>query len=167
MGQRFMPSSTPQTKAKNQLLVDRLINDFPQFKFELGDSYKWSPDEKGIHYTSGYNLEDSFDLLHELGHALLSHKNYFQDIELIKMERDAWVKAREVAVSYKIDIDEDYIEDALDGYRDWLHSRSICPECMATGLQSRKTNHYMCLSCEMKWTSNDARTCGLRRWIKK
>jgi len=148
---------------KIECLVAKLANDFPKFKFEKSNVAHWSPTDKTISYT-----DDSAKLLHELGHALLDHTDFVQDIELIHLERDAWEKARELASKYEVEITDDMIETALDDYRDWLHARSLCPKCGQTGVQSRDSLVYSCLNCNARWTANDARNCGLkRRLIKK
>jgi hypothetical protein len=145
------------------VLVTQLVHDFPELKFEKSDTAHWSPTEQIIYYS-----DNSADLLHELGHALLDHKNFVQDIELLHIERDAWEKARELAPKYGVKINDDAIENALDSYRDWLHARSLCPNCRQTGLQNRETLDYYCVNCNARWHANDARICGLKRkMIKK
>lgn len=102
-------------------------------------------------------------VLHELGHALLNHRSYVQDIDLIRIERDAWhIAATKLAKQYDITIAEQVIQDNLDTYREWLHTRSLCPGCQMNGLQ---TTHglYTCLGCGCRWKSNEARNCALRR----
>lgn len=107
---------------------------------------------------------DHASLLHELAHAILDHKTYARDIELIELERDAWTHAQAtLAPTYNIAIGTNQIEDALDTYRDWLHARSTCPNCQATGVQTER-NAYKCLACLSKWRVNDARICALRRY---
>lgn len=111
--------------------------------------------------------DDSATLLHELSHAVLNHTKYLKDIGLLELERDAWECARNtLAPKYDLIIPEDTIQDSLDTYRDWLHARSICPQCHATGLQI-KQREYRCISCATVWQVNDARFCALRRYIKK
>ena len=139
-------------------LVAKLQRDFPDFKFVDSDTAHWSPTEQTIFYSN--NLAN---LLHELGHAILNHKDFTQDIELLQIERDAWTKAREIAPNYDIEIDDETIETAMDAYRDWLHDRSLCPTCGQTGLQSVKNLDYYCVNCGQHWQANDARTCGLKR----
>lgn len=143
-------------------MVARLTSDFPEFKFEQSDIAHWSPTKKVIFYT-----DDIAKLLHELGHALLDHTDFIQDIELIHLERDAWEKARELAPRYDVEITDEIIEAALDDYRDWLHARSLCPTCGQTGIQRRDDLVYYCLNCDARWTANDARTCGLKRRLVK
>jgi len=136
--------------------------DFPGVLFEQSDDFYYSPQSQTVFYTSG-NLPR---LLHELGHALLEHANYSRDIDLLKIERDAWIKARQLALVYSVDITDDTVQDDLDSYRLWLHKRSLCPECSANGLQTG-IDTYRCLSCHTDWRVNEARTCGLKRYKLK
>ncbi|MCL1876552.1 hypothetical protein FWF74_00715 [Candidatus Saccharibacteria bacterium] len=143
-------------------LIKKLRVDFPEFNFEKSEHNFYLPTEKTIFYTG-----DAARLLHELGHGILDHKDFVQDIELIHIERDAWDKAREIAPKYGVEIDDSAVENALDDYRDWLHARSLCPKCRQTGVQSRENLNYYCVSCNTKWSANDARSCGLKRRLIK
>ncbi len=143
-------------------LIHKLQADFPLFHFSTGEDFIWSPKKQTIFYDkSSY---DAVSLLHEISHALLDHRDYTRDIELITMEREAWEYAKVLGKKYGIRIHEDSIQDALDTYRDWLHSRSTCPTCKATGLQI-KNSLYRCIACDTKWRTNDARTCRLKRYV--
>lgn len=143
-------------------LVSKLQTDFPELTFLPDQTFKWSPHESTITYIE--NSNDTASLLHEMGHAVLGHEYYTKDIELIEMERDAWEYARSaLSERYHTHIDGDVIQQALDTYREWLHARSTCPHCQATGVQSIK-NHYKCVACQGKWRVNDARICALRRY---
>lgn len=145
-------------------LLTQLKADFPAISFVESDDFLWSPSEKSIYY----NPQDPQAvplLLHELAHAVLEHTNYHRDIELIAIERAAWDEAKtNLAPTYDVIIDEDFAEGTLDTYRDWLHSRSTCPHCKATGLQT-KQKEYTCLACQHKWRVNEARICALRRYL--
>lgn len=150
----IMPSTTS--------LAHKLQSDFPAFIFTASDTFRWSPQHKEIFYDQG--SDDVASLLHELSHAVLNHTLYTKDIELIEMERDAWAHANTtLAAKYQITIDDDTIQDALDTYRDWLHARSTCPHCKATGVQTKK-NQYKCIACMTEWRVNEARVCALRRY---
>jgi hypothetical protein len=154
MDATIMPSITS--------LATKLQADFPAFTFTGADEFRWSPKEKTIFYDQ--TSDDQASLLHELSHASLHHTDYTKDIELIEMERDAWEYATiHLAKRYAVPIDDATVQDALDTYRDWLHARSTCPHCKATGLQTKK-NQYKCLVCETEWRVNDARVCALRRY---
>ena len=143
------------------LLATRLTALYPQFQFQQGESFRWSPSVATIFYEDS---DDEASLLHELAHALLGHTSYKKDLELIGMERDAWQHARELAPKFHVELNEDSIEDALDTYRDWLHARSQCPTCAATGVQAH-SHTYRCISCETSWRVNEARLCGLKRYV--
>lgn len=129
------------------------------------DDFGWNPDNSTVSYDPHHTDAPSL-LLHEVGHALLGHTLYERDIELLVIERQAWDKAVILGKSYAITIDPDLIEDTLDTYRDWLHSRSLCPSCGATGLQVA-SKAYTCPSCHQKWHVNEARSCELRRYKTK
>lgn len=145
-------------------LADKLRKDFAQFNFVPDKICRWSAKLNTIFYTP----DDDSALLHEIGHAILGHESFTQDIELIHMERDAWNKALEIAPKYGVEISEDIIEDAMDSYRDWLHRRSLCPNCQQTGLQNSKTGNYHCINCHTCWHSNDGRQKHLvRRKVTK
>ncbi len=129
------------------------------------DQFGWNPDSATVSYDP--TLPDATSLLlHEIGHALLGHSQYGRDIELLVIERQAWDKAELMSKEYGIMIDPDLIEDTLDTYRDWLHSRSLCPSCASTGLQVASRT-YTCPSCHQKWQVNEARSCELRRYKTK
>lgn len=140
-------------------LLKELKQRYPQFAFVSSDTAHWSPESSTVFYS-----DDIAELLHELGHALLEHQGYRRDIELLKMESDAWKYATiNLAPIYRVDISEDTVQDALDSYRDWLHSRSTCPECHATGVQ-RSPEEYSCVVCQTHWRVNEAKSCELRRY---
>jgi len=130
-----------------------------------GELFSWNHAARAITYNPLVKNAEAY-LLHEFSHALLHHKKYVQDIELLKMERAAWDKAVELANTFIVDIDEDLIESALDTYRDWLHNRSICPSCTSTGIEIGK-QQYECITCHTAWRVNEARDCSLRRYTTK
>lgn len=140
-------------------LVKKLVKDFPDLRFERGQADHWSPDSQTVHYKG-----DALMLIHEVSHALLKHRRYTRDVELLGMERDAWLYARQtLGPRYNVIITQDVIENALDSYRDWLHARSTCPNCHASGVEARKSM-YHCLACGQMWKVNEARICHLRRY---
>lgn len=144
-------------------LLDKLSSQFPELHFVEGNRFHWQPTKKTIQY----DLSDtSFDahLLHEASHAVLKHTSYQRDIDLIKMERDAWEHAKvTLGPQFDVIIPAAIIHNDMDTYRDWLHERSTCPTCKATGLQIQK-KLYQCVSCRQTWRVNDARICALRRY---
>lgn len=144
-------------------LIQKLASDFPAIQFVEAEAFQWSADTK----TISYNLSDETateHALHELAHAVLDHHAYTRDIELLKMEREAWTYAqKELAPAYGITIDDEAREAALDSYRDWLHARSTCPNCKATGMETDK-HLYVCPACRHTWRVNEARICSLKRY---
>lgn len=130
-------------------LAARLAADYPQFKFKPGVQEHWSPRTKTITYEpEAENLK--YGLLHELAHALLGHDSYHNDFELVKLESQAWQKAAQIGRQYGIKINEDYIQNCLDTYRDWLHRRSKCPSCGMHTLQ-QNAHSYKCFNCGEIW----------------
>ena len=129
----------------------------------MSDISLWSPSSKTVYIDSNEEKPDLI-LLHEMGHALLNHQEYARDIKLLSMERDAWNFARDkLAPKLDINIDQDFIEDHLDTYRDWLHLKSTCPNCQANGVEKEK-NIYLCPICGTKWKTNVATQTQLKRY---
>lgn len=146
-------------------LLPKLQKDYPQLVFAPGDRFVWSPDVHTVFYDTT-DPDNTSLLLHELAHGLLGHHAYSKDIELVAMEAEAWDKALELAPRYAVDITDEVVQDTLDSYREWLHARSTCPECEATGYQSGK-KEYTCVACSHVWRVNEARICALRRYSTK
>lgn len=144
-------------------LADQVIGRFPKYTFVADKTFLWSPNTQTIKYKQINDVVDLAKLLHELGHAELGHMHYTSDIGLVRLEKQAWTYAADLAKSLGISIDTEIIEDNLDTYRSWLHLRSLCPECQSSGLQKTK-NTYQCLNCRCSWRANEARTCSLRRF---
>ena len=86
---------------------------------------------------------------------------------LLKLEVEAWEKAKEVALKLDIKIDPNHIEDCLDTYRDWLYKRSVCPKCSNKSLQQSDFNHYECFNCHMRWRVTTSRFCRTYRMKDK
>lgn len=143
-------------------LIPKLNKDYPQFIFKESNQFSWSPNEKTLFYKTN-DKEHLIYIIHELAHALLKHSNYVYDIDLVKMEREAWDEAIKLANIYGVKISNDEIQQTLDTYRDWLHERSKCPKCSANGIQTDKKT-YQCPVCNQKWRVNEARICSLRRY---
>lgn len=142
-------------------LLTKLSTDFPTISFQPGENFVWSPN----HSTVFYPLQATSPalLLHELGHALQGHHDYHRDVQLLAMESDAWQAAKSLSGRYRVAITEAIVQDHLDTYREWLHARSRCPACEATGQQISPTG-YSCVACGQGWTVNEARTCQLKRY---
>ncbi len=143
-------------------ILEKIKSDHPQFIFKPGQDFMWSSSENTIYYDTSIDNQPVY-LLHELSHALLGHSYYDRDIELISMERQAWDYTVKLGPSYGIDVANDIVQTNLDSYRNWMHERSICPECESSGLQIKK-NIYTCPCCNHAWKVNEARACALRRY---
>ena len=141
-------------------LISQLKNIIPGIKFDKSESFCWSPANQTIQYVEATNSqkESSWSLLHEAGHALLSHQDYASDAQLVLLEAAAWEKAKNIGESLGITINEDHIQDCLDTYRDWLHQRSTCPRCGVVCLQTRP-EQYKCHNCACIWGVSSARFC--------
>ena len=148
--------------AATNLLLKQLITDHPTITFTQGAEFLWSPSDTTVYYDEITPHTHSI-LLHELAHGLLGHHDYSKDVELLAMETEAWEHARTLADKYEITLVEDTIQDHLHTYREWLHARSLCPHCEATGFQSG-VRHYSCIACSQDWRVNEARICALRRY---
>lgn len=135
---------------KNLLL--KLQKDYPELSFKSGEVFCWSPKTREVLYKE-HSVDDDkplWALMHEVAHALLRHENYTNDFELVQLESEAWQKARILGRHYKIPIPNEHIQDCLDTYRDWLHARSLCPNCHRNGLED-SSGHYQCLNCPAAW----------------
>lgn len=128
-----------------EALILRLKADFPELKFISGRKFAFRyprmirirPDEPNAELL----------LLHELGHAVLGHRDFKTDVERLKMEAEAWEKARELADIYGVFYDEEAVQSELDTYRDWLHKKSRCAACGLTRFQDTD-GVYHCPNCE-------------------
>lgn len=141
-----------------EALLSRLKGLYPRLKFTAGQGFVWSPETGEVFYDAKRKGKKArWSLLHETGHALLAHKSYNADYELIRLEVAAWEKAKELAGQLEIAIDEEHIQDCLDTYRDWLYKRSICPSCNTKCLQQDDYAHYRCHNCHMTWRVTPSR----------
>lgn len=142
---------SPVTAQSAKDFVQQVARDYPQFKFKAGAQEHWSPKTNTITYSKSEPLDElRYGLLHELAHALLGHKTYQSDFELLKLESQAWDLAAKIGKKYKLKLNESHIQDCLDTYRDWLHRRSQCPTCGMHVLQKDSTT-YRCFNCGTTW----------------
>lgn len=144
-------------KPTSTTLIDRLRVDYPDLNFQPGAADRWSSQTGQIDYSQPVNPAY---LLHEVGHALMGHANYRLDIELLRMEADAWAKAQEIAPRYGLTIDRAQINDCLETYRKWLLKRSLCPECRLAGIQN-DSREYSCPNCQLRWRVPPGLDCRL------
>lgn len=162
-----MAATTWHTTPMEQLL-NQLRSQFPTLIYREGASFCWSPETQEISYAPRSDeTSETWSLLHETSHALLGHKRYQTDFELIKMEVAAWEKAKELAKDFGITIDDNHVQDCLDSYRDWIYARSICPECGNKSLQQADLRHYRCFNCHGLWSVTPSRFCRAYRATKR
>ena len=124
--------------------LEKIKEDFPEYRFRSGQKFAFRPPRTII--IGPDEPHDEWLLLHEIAHAGLGHKDFTMDIERLKMESAAWEKAKKLASRYEMEIDEDFIQNELDTYREWLHKKSRCPDCGLTRFQD--TDGYHCPRCE-------------------
>lgn len=126
-------------------LLEKLRADFPELCFKEGRKFAFRPPR--IIVVGPEEPHDSLLMLHELGHVLCGHCDFKMDAVRIKMEREAWEKARGLCKKYGVIYDEAVVENELDTYREWLDKKSRCPSCGLTRFQS-PDGTYHCPRCE-------------------
>ena len=155
------------TEERDEFVVT-LSKDFPEVRFVWGRkrfSYRL---QNGVATVFLGQPQSNFVLLalHELGHALCKHKDYIIDVQRIKIESEAWERAKTVFLKYRTEAfaedgsmkdeklakiipewDEDFVQEQLDTYRDWLHAKSKCKKCGLTRYQT-EDRVYHCPRCE-------------------
>ena len=148
-------------------LISKLSAAYPQLHFCQAERFYWSPKEQMIFYQIKSNDIYRWKLLHEVSHSLLGHKIYQSDVELLQLEVAAWAKAKQLATDLGLaPIDNTYIQDCLDTYRDWLHKRSTCPTCGTRSLQEN-AERYHCFNCQAEWRVSPSRFCRTYREVNR
>ena len=125
----------------------KLKSDYPEIRFLQRARFTFRP-PRTVVYPAEDGKFDSLLILHEMGHALSHHRFFKTEIERLKMEVEAWEKARELCDIYGVQIDEDLIQGELDTYRDFLHQKSRCPECGLTRFQT-PDGAFHCPRCDI------------------
>ena len=127
----------------------KLTSDFPDFTFKTGKKFAFRP-PKTI-FLGPPQPNYALQTLHELAHALCGHKDYTTSVSRLKLEREAWERARSLFKTYRnLSPDswgEDFVEDSLDTYRDWLHQKTLCKTCGLTCFESDDGTLH-CPRCE-------------------
>ena len=130
---------TPRSTVKNNLesLLKLLSKDYPNFRFVKGSRFSFRP-PKTIVIGPDEGEHTSMLLFHELGHALSKKYSYKLGAERLKIEATAWQKGKKAYQKYPNlpSWDDDFVEDNLDTYRNWLHKKSTCKKCGLTMYQS-------------------------------
>jgi hypothetical protein len=149
-------------------LASKLSLAYPNITFSEGSQFCWSPETNEVFFRAkAKGRSANWSLLHEASHALLGHKTYNGDIQLLNMEVAAWDKAKELAAKFNISIDPDHIQDCLDTYRGWIYRRSICPSCGAKSIQQSDLVGYRCFNCHEVWSVSPNRFIRPYRSILK
>lgn len=128
----------------NKFIV-QLERDFPDLRFRPGKKFTFRP-PRTVVYEQFLDAGAEICLLHELGHAMLGHRDYRTDPERLKMEVAAWGQAEQLCARYGVEFDRELAEARLDSYRDWLHQKSLCPACGLTRYQT-PDGQYHCPGC--------------------
>ena len=131
----------------NKILA-RVRQDYPKLRFVVGKRFAFRSPRTIFVVDPDGSETWGLELLHELGHARLEHRNYQTDVERLKMEREAWEEARGLADEYGVCYNEEFVEAELDSYREWLHQRSKCKQCGLTRYQT-VDGEYHCPQCEI------------------
>lgn len=128
-----------------QLLTEKLKKDYPDLRFKEGRKFAFRPPRTIV--VGPEEPDAELLLLHEVGHAISGHRDFDVDIKRLKMEVEAWEKARDLASNYGVEFNEGVMEGELDTYRDWLHQKSRCPACGLTRFET-PDGQYHCPRCE-------------------
>lgn len=139
-----------------QNLIKRIASDYPELKLSESVRFQFSPPNH-LYYSTEKADHPELLLLHELGHYLINETDYTTDIELLEIEAKAWSKARELCTTYHLEYDEDFAEDRLDSYRDYLHYSSLCKNCQLAGYQD-DSGAYHCALCGATWRNKKSPT---------
>jgi hypothetical protein len=145
-------------------LIDRVLKEYAYLNLTVNTKSKLSYYDHSqliLNFNSPSLYDDektmkikTWQLLHELGHAIMEHKTYNDDLELIDLEVEAWVIAEGIAKKNKFKISRNYIEGCLDSYREYLFTRSWCKRCEMCGYQTGP-DIYFCMNCQSRWKVND------------
>ena len=134
-----------RNRRKKSDLIQSLERDYPKFVFKNGKKFAFRPPRTVI--IGPLEPHSDLLLLHEMGHAILGHRDFRTDVGRLKMEAEAWEKARELASKYGVPFYDNVVDTELDTYRDWLHQKSRCPNCGLTRFQTTDGT-YHCPRCE-------------------
>lgn len=154
-------SSPARVKNNFGALLGQIQADYPRLNFKADKNFRWSPENHTVYFDPAAEYAD-WSLLHELGHMIRGHSRYTRDAALVKMEVEAWDTAVELAAGYGHQIDQEYVQDCIDSYRNWQYRRSACPRCEQTGLE-HTDGQYRCINCRETWAVTPNRFCRVYR----
>lgn len=135
--------------------MERIISDFPQFRFIADTFFMYCPSDQSVTYdVDRVNSNNGLlALVHEVSHGVLEHRVYKYDLQLVQMEIDAWEMTRKLAERYGLEVDEEHIANCIDSYDYWATKRATCPDCDNFSLQ-RGRDEYSCFNCGAIWQVN-------------
>lgn len=142
------------------------LKHFPDQSFIPARFFSWSPSVSSIYYDPKRlkSNDGKLALLHEIGHARLGHRFYTYDMELLRMEMEAWDIVRQLAPRFDLHIDEDHITNCIASYDEWLSKRATCPDCENFSLQKDR-HSYACFACGSRWSVNKRLDRRVKRTI--
>jgi len=134
------------------------------FIFAVSSVFKWSPSNNTIYFNSDdiKSITGRLSLLHEISHGLLKHHSFDYDLDLVRRERQAWAKTKDLASKHNIKFNDEHADSCLETYRSWLYSRSSCPNCHQSAAETRP-QQYRCFNCFTKWSVSKDQTCQIQR----
>lgn len=145
----LFPFQLPSTPKKYEPFITQLASDYPNFRFRIGKKFAFCPPNTIFFGPPQPNY--ALQTLHELAHGLCGHKDWSNSVSRIKIEREAWERARGLFKTYQKlspdPWDEDFVENSLDTYRDWLHQKTLCKTCGLTRFQD-DSGAFHCPHCE-------------------
>lgn len=155
-----MPNNTQTVSG----ILPQLQKLYPSIHFCVGKQFSWSPARQMVTYMDDAARASSWALIHEVAHATLGHKHYKNDIDLLQHEVEAWSAAKNIGKNIGVLVEDDYIQDCLDTYRDWVHKRARCPACSVISLQQDDLT-YKCFNCQTVWKVPASPLCRVSRII--
>lgn len=132
-----------------------IIAAFPQHTFLPAAFFSYDAADEVINYSpiAIKNNNGKLALLHEISHCELGHFHYQSDLQLYAMEIDAWRYTQKLAERFGISIHQDYIEECLESYNQWIEKRGTCPNCGVFCAQITETE-FECYNCSTRWRVN-------------
>lgn len=130
-------------------IITQLSADFPDFDFTYGKRFSFRPPKNIV--IGPYEGKNTLLLVfHELGHAISGEYQYNLAVERLKIESKAWQEAKKIYELCKTNDkypdlpswDDEFVEENLDTYRNWLHTKSRCLSCGLTMLQKPDRSWY-------------------------
>lgn len=129
-----------------------IIATYHEYTFLPAGYFCYDASEEVINYDPvrlRYNT-GKIALLHEISHCQLGHFHYRYDLELLMLEVAAWNRTLELARKHNIPVQQQYIQDCIDSYDDWVTRRGTCPTCHNFCIEDTE-NVFSCFVCNTQW----------------